>query len=125
MPATYRFDGPVVILEITGVHSVEEPRAAWERAERDPAYPPNPRVCLDLRGSESLARRSVAELRSTADWFLERGARSGRRLALVARAGVQYRLMRMAATWLELNGIDVHVATDVEAAVHWLKQRTG
>ena len=104
-----------------GTHDSAEVRQAWLSAEADRAYPSNARICLDVRGSGSLARRPMADLRATADWFIGRADRAGRCCAVVARPGAQYGLMRMASTWLDFKGIDAFVATTLEEAVAWLE----
>ena len=120
MPVNYRIEGNVVIARPMGAHGSDELRDTWLEVERDAAYPPPPampRVCVGVRESESIARRSVADLRDTTTWFIERTGRMGRVCALVARPGVQYGLARMISVWLELNQYEVCVSTDLDQAV--------
>ena len=124
MPVSYCIEGDIVIIRPVGANSTVELRATWLAAERDPEFPPPPhqRVCVDVRESESLAKRSIDDMRQTADWFIERAAQSPDRVcAFVTRPGVQYGLMRMLSIWLELKGFRSHVTTDADDAIHWLR----
>ena len=75
MPVSYRIDGDVVTIRAVGTHTTDELRATWLASEADPAHPTpvtKLRICVDARDSESLATRSVAEMRDTAQWFEQR-----------------------------------------------------
>jgi hypothetical protein len=124
VPVIYRIDGNVVTIQSLGTHSTYDLRAAWLASEADPAYPTpltKLRICVDARASESLAKRSVAELRETAHWFQQRAMASSRICAFVTRPGLQYGLARMMAAWIEYNGYRAFVATDPAEAVEWLQ----
>ncbi|HKP57429.1 MAG TPA: hypothetical protein VJV78_11945 [Polyangiales bacterium] len=123
MPVTYRIDGNVVTIRAVGPHSTEELRAAWIASEADPACPKpaeKVRICVDSRDSESLATRSVAELRETANWFEQRAQASSRICAFVTRPGIQYGLARMMAAWIDYKGYTTFVTTDPAKAAAWL-----
>jgi hypothetical protein len=113
-------DGRVVVLVCEGEYSPQDLKDAWGDVEARPNYPSAPLMCLDLRTSASVARRSTAELRALADWFADRASRVGNRCALVARPGLQWGLMRMASAWVDLRGVHAHVLTTREHAVAWL-----
>jgi hypothetical protein len=124
MPVDFCFHGNhVVVLTCEGEYGSSELREAWDRAEADPRWPSTPRICLDMRASASVAKRSTRDLRGTAERFIHRAERVGRCCALVARPGVQYGLMRMAGTWVGLKGVAVHVTTDLDDAIAWLEAR--
>ena len=123
MPVSYRIERNVVFVQPQGVHSTDELREAWLRAERDPAYPKLPAlplVCVDVRESESLAKRAVSDMRATVGWFIDRVQQSGRVCAFVARPGIQYGLVRMMSAWLDLQGYRTFVTTDPAEAMRWL-----
>lgn len=123
MPVNYRIDGDVVTIYPVGVHSTGELRAAWLAAEADAAYPSpitSVRICVDARASESLAKRSVTELRETAHWFSQRALATSRICAFITRSGVQYGLTRMMAAWIEYKGYSAFVTTNPQEAINWL-----
>lgn len=123
MPVSYRIDGNVVTIRALGPHSTEDLRAAWIASEADPAYPKPTeklRICVDARDSESLATRSVAELRATAEWFEQRAQATSRMCAFVTRPGIQYGLARMMAAWIDYKGYATFVTTDPQKAAAWL-----
>lgn len=123
MPVSYRIHGDVVIISAVGPHSTDELRATWVAAEADPAYPAPVsmlRICVDARESESLATRSVAEMRDTAQWFEQRAHATSRICAFITRPGIQYGLARMMAAWIEYKGYETFVTTDPQAAIAWL-----
>jgi hypothetical protein len=69
---SYRIDGDVVTMHAIGAHSIQDVRDAWLAAEVDAAFPEpasRARLCVDARNSESMAKRSIAELRGTVLWF--------------------------------------------------------
>lgn len=125
MSVTYRIDGNVVTIRASGPHSPDDLRAAWLASEADPAYPTptNLRICVDARESETLAKRSVAGMRQTAQWFEERALASSRICAFITRPGLQYGLARMMAAWIEYKGYRAFVSTDAREAVAWLKEQ--
>jgi hypothetical protein len=121
---TYRIDGNVVTIHPIGLHSTDDLRAAWLASEADPAHPTpvaNLRICVDARDSESLVKRSVSELRETADWFEQRARATSRLCAFVTRPGLQYGLARMMAAWIEYKGYRAFVTTDPREAAAWLR----
>ena len=127
MPVNYRIDGNVVTIHPVGAHSTQDLRAAWLAAEADPAYPTpitSLRICVDARDSESLAKRSVAELRETANWFSQRALATSRICAFITRSGLQYGLTRMIAAWIEYKGYTAFVSTDPQEAADWLSTAT-
>lgn len=78
---------------------------------------------LDVRESESVLGRSIADMRAIADSFMQRAALTDRRLALVAEGPARFGLMRMAATWVELAGIEAKVFRDLGEAQAWALSR--
>lgn len=124
MPVNYRIDGVVVTIHPVGAHSTDDLRAAWIAAEADPAFPKpitSLRICVDARDSDSLGKRSVGELRTTATWFAQRAEASSRICAFVTKPGLQYGLTRMMAAWIEFKGYNAFVTTDPAEALTWLK----
>jgi hypothetical protein len=124
VPVSYHIAGNVVTIHPVGEHSTGELRAAWIASEADPAYPEpiaNLRVCVDTRDSETLAKKSVAEMRETVRWFEQRAVASSRICAFVTRPGIQYGLARMMAAWIEYKGYRTFVTTDPQEAAAWVE----
>jgi hypothetical protein len=122
---SYRIDGDVVTIHPIGAHSIQDVRDAWIAAEADAAFPKpvsRVRICVDARNSESMGKRSIAELRGTALWFEQRTQTTSRIIAFITKPGLQYGFARMMATWVELKGYRTFVTTDPKQAVVWLKQ---
>jgi hypothetical protein len=126
VPVNYRIDGNVVTIHPAGTYSAADLRSAWLAAEAEPVYPTpitKLRICVDVRDTESLARKSVAELRESSDWFAQRAYASSRICAFVTRTGFQYGLARMMAAWIEYKGYRTFVTTEPHEAVQWLKNQ--
>jgi hypothetical protein len=126
VPVHYRIDGNVVTIHPAGAHTTEDLRAAWLAAEADPAFPTpmtKVRICVDARDSESLAKRSVVEMRDTAYWFEQRAIATSRICAFITKPGVQYGLSRMMAAWIEYKGYRALVTTNPQEAMTWLKEQ--
>jgi hypothetical protein len=120
VPVTYTLVDRLLTIRCEGTYSVEELRRPWNdvAAMRDLQLPI---ACvLDIRESESILRRSVADMRGIAESFLQRAAITDRRLAIVTSGAARFGLMRMAATWVELAGIEAKVFRDLEEAKSWV-----
>jgi hypothetical protein len=109
----------LLTIRCEGTYSVDELHRPWaEVAARSDLQLPIACV-LDVRESESILRRSIADMRGIADQFLQRAAITDRRLAIVSSGGARFGLMRMATTWIELAGIDARVFRELEEAQAW------
>lgn len=122
MAVTYVFDGNVFRMNLEGVYPPQEIIDTFDRALADPRFPNDARFLLDVTRSESLAGRTVDDLRRVVDHFGPRAGRVGRRCALVAQSAVHFGLMRMAAAFSETYGVDTRVFRTVKEAVDWLKR---
>jgi hypothetical protein len=119
VPVTYTVADRLLTVRCEGTYSVGELRQLWidVAAMRDL---PLPIACvLDIRDSESILRRSVSDMRSIAEAFLQRAAIADRRLAIVTSGGARFGLMRMATTWIELAGIEAKVFRELAEAQSW------
>jgi hypothetical protein len=122
---SYRIDGDVVTIYAIGAHAIQDVRDAWLAAEVDADFPKpasRVRLCVDARDSESMAKRSIAELRGNARWFEQRTQGTSRIVAFITKPGLQYGFARMMATWVELKGYRTFVTTDPKQAAAWLNQ---
>lgn len=113
-------NGRLVSIRCVGHYGADELTAHLDRHVDDPALPPDARILLDLRESESVKDRSVGTLREMADYFVARAPRFGNRAALVVEGALRYGLMRMAAAWVEVHGVDAQVFRDEGEARRWL-----
>lgn len=120
MAVRIHMDGRVLVIQGAGEYATAELVEAWLHGRELPAFGTARGICLDVRESSSLAKRSVEDLRGVTEWFIAHAAEVGGRCALVTRPGVQYGLMRMAAAWVELKSLEAEVFTDLAEATAWL-----
>jgi hypothetical protein len=119
VPVTYMLAGRLLTVRCEGTYSVDELRNPWiALAERSDLQLPIACV-LDMRASDSVLTRSMGDLRAIADSFLMRAEVTGKRIAIVTSGGARYGLMRMAATWAELAGVEAKVFRDLDEAQAW------
>jgi hypothetical protein len=110
----------LLTIRCEGTYSVDELRRPWaDLAARSDLQLPIACV-LDIRESESVLRRSIADMRGIADQFLQRAAITDRRLAIVTSGAARFGLMRMATTWVELAGIEARVFRELDEAQQWV-----
>jgi hypothetical protein len=108
-------------MEFEGLYPSDAIIEAFEEALADPAFPPkNARLLLNVNRSESLADRSVEDLRRVAEYFAHRADRVGRRCAIVAESAVHFGLMRMAVVFAEMYDAEARVFKKEDEAVLWL-----
>ena len=120
VPVGFTLIDRLLTIRCDGSYSVDELRGPWlALAERSDLVLPVACV-LDMRASESVLNRSVSDLRAVVDSFLLRAHLTDKRLAIVTTGGARYGLMRMAATWAELAGIEVRVFQEIDAAEQWV-----
>ena len=120
MPVTYHFDGCTVALRMTGLYETADVRAAFLAALAEPDRPEVAGLLFDVRGSQSLARRTADQVRTMAQFIASHADRFGRRLALVADNDVAFGLMRLASVGVEQHGVEASVFRDVAEAERWL-----
>ena len=123
MAVSYRFVENILRLDLVGIYPPEDIINAFDRALEDPRFPAqNARFLLDVTRSESLADRSVDDLRRVAEYFAARADRYGRRCAILAESAVHFRLMRMAIVFAEVSSAEARVFKGEEEAVLWLNR---
>ena len=121
MPVSYSFNGNILRMEFEGLYPSGAIIEAFEEALADPAFPPqNARLLLNVNRSESLADRSVEDLRRVAECFAQRADRVGRRCAIVAESAVHFGLMRMAVVFAEMYDAEARVFKKEDEAILWL-----
>lgn len=122
MAVTYTFQGSIVRMDFVGVYSSQDIIDTFDKALADPDFPGNARLLLDVTCSESLAERSVDDLRRVAEYYGQRAERAGRRCAILAQSDVHFGLMRMAVVFTEAYDAEVRVFKVEDEAVQWLNR---
>jgi len=123
MPIAVTVEGRLVTFRCTGSYRVDELFEAWDRVTCAVDFPAPAACVLDMRASDSVLVRPVVELRKIASFFTQRAEVVDRRVALVVEGKARYGLMRMAATWVELNGVQANVFRDLSEAQRWALSR--
>ncbi|MGD8412666.1 MAG: STAS/SEC14 domain-containing protein [Candidatus Latescibacterota bacterium] len=123
MPVKYTFEQNILKMTFDGVYGSEAIIQSFNEALEDPAFPgENARLLLDVRGSDSLADRSVEDLRKVAEHYARNADRVGRRCAIVAQSDIHFGLMRMAVAFTETYDADARVFKSEDEAVDWLNK---
>jgi hypothetical protein len=120
MPVTWEFRNRVLVVSLDGDYEYHAPVRAITEAMHHPSFLPGTMLLIDARLTTT--RRSSDEFRERAIWMAslqEKGLAS--RCALVIPSQThQYGLARMAATHVEMHGMELQIFTDIEAASQWL-----
>jgi hypothetical protein len=123
MAVSYRFVENILRLDLVGVYPPDDIFNAFDRALEDPRFPPkSARFLIDVTRSESLADRSVDDLRRIAEYFASRSGRLGRRCAILAESAVHFGLMRMAVVFAEMSNVEARVFKVEDEALLWLNR---
>ena len=125
MPVGHTLIDRLLTIRCEGTYSVDELRRPWLELTARPDLSPPLAFVLDMRLSDSVLNRSVADMRAIADSFMLHAHITDKRIALVTTGGARYGLMRMAATWVELAGVEVKVFRELEDAQAWALSRLG
>lgn len=120
MPVHVRREEELFCIECVKSYPADELLGALDQILATPDFPEGARLLLDLRLADSVIRRPRSELKHIAYKFVPRAAAFGGRCALLVEGLARYGLMRMAATWMQLEGIDARVFRDLEEAKRWL-----
>ncbi len=120
MPVQYRFDSNIIIIEMVGEYSTDEPRAAVLSALADSACPANAVLPINLDQSQSIYERTSNEVKNMALFIASLGKRFNNRVALVAPDDLPYGLMRQGTVGSEEIGIQAEVFRDFTKAREWL-----
>lgn len=121
MAVSYRFVENILRMDLVGVYPADAILDAFDRALEDPRFPAeNARFLIDVTCSESLADRSVDDLRRVSEYFAKGAGRLGSRCAILAESAVHFGLMRMAVVFYEMNSVEARVFKGEKEAVLWL-----
>jgi hypothetical protein len=120
MPVSVHIEGRVCVLRCEGEYEIDEATSALDELVRSQELPGDAELLLDVRAADSMVRSSVGELRSVAEFFVERASAFENRCAILVDRPVHYGLMRMAAAWVELQGVEAAVFRNETEARDWL-----
>ena len=124
MAVEYQLSGDLLRLNLVGTYQADDVRQQFMKALEDPACPREVALLLDVTRSESLAQRSVDDLRGVATFVGRFADRVRRRCAVVAAEDVHYGLARMAAVFSEGVGVEAQVFRKDDEALKWLFAKT-
>ena len=104
MAVRYTIRDRLLTMYLEGEYPPEDVITTFDQALADQALPPDARLLIDIRPSESVAASPTKDLRLVAEAFPQRAARVGGLCAVLLEGLLQYGLMRMASVFSHLNG---------------------
>jgi len=123
VPVVAAREGELVLVRCIGVYSTDELIGVFSSLLSAPDLPERAALLLDLCESQSVLGRSIPDLRRIATTFTAVAGRFDRRCALLVRGSARYGLMRMAAVWVDLQGVEARVFREEREAREWLLGR--
>ena len=121
MPASYRLEGRIFVLNLVGSYTMDDILAACHAALADPEFPSGALALMDVRNSTSLKDRGADDLRYMAGKRADLSDAFGARLAIAAGNSLHYGMMRMAEVFSETSGMQARAFITFEEAVAWLQ----
>ena len=128
MPVTYCIQENLFVLECHGTYTTAELRCSFEEALADKGFPVDANFVLNVGESESLAERTISELRQMAFFFGVHCEKFNNCCAIVATDSLHYGLMRMASVFAQTYGMKTSVFKNMDEAQSWfrkMQQKTG
>ena len=120
MPVTYRFESNIVIMEMVGEYSLDEIRQTLLNAIADTRRPASARLLVNLTESQSIYKRSQAELQSAAQFLASLAKNFNNHIAFVSSKDLPYGLARMVSVGADDIGIETGVFRTMAEARRWL-----
>ena len=120
MPATYRFDSTIIVVELVGEYSIDDLRTAILTSLNDPRCPNNASLMIDLSKSQSIHERSSTSVNAMATFIGSFGKKYNNRLAIVVPDDLTFGLMRMSSISADSYGIELKIFRDYTEARTWL-----
>jgi len=120
MPVTWSIDGDLVRLNLEGNYEPTDIIDQFLAALADPRCPETFFLLVDATQSESLDKRSPAEIRYVAEYLGPYRKRVRGRCAVVARSGLHFGLSRMGSAYSDNVGVDAQVFQSAPEALEWL-----
>ena len=122
MPVTYSIDGDLVRLNLEGQYQPSDVIKQFEAALADPRCPEEFSFLIDASKSESLDKRSPADIRGVAEYLGPYRRRVRGRCAVVAVSDLHFGLSRMGSVYSEGVGVESQVFRTVPEAMEWLNR---
>jgi hypothetical protein len=124
MPVTWEIRNSILLVTLAGDYGFDEPMSAVAQAMADPGFRKGTPLLIDARLSTS--RRSSEDFRQRSLWMASLQAKGlASRCAVVINGQLhQLGMARMAATHLDLRGMELEIFTDLNEAVRWLSEAT-
>ena len=117
MPVWCEIQDSVLIVRLIGKCGAEVTVAISEAME-DPAMKAGTSLLLDVHACSDSP--TSHELRRRAISLAGRKGLSRRCAIVIGKSTFEYGLARMAATHVQIQGMEMEIFTDFEAALHWL-----
>jgi hypothetical protein len=112
--------GSLVVARAQTTGDVEALPQLTDEVRRANGVTPGFCTLVDLRRRADLPSARAA--RQLAEALVAANGKAGRRVALVARPGAQYGIVRITETLARLEGADVRVFTAGDDAMDWLRE---
>ena len=119
MPATYRFEAPIVVIETFNLFSLEDISKTLVDAIADPRCPPDARLLVNLGETQPVFKKSAEDFNMMSLIALQ-GKYFHHRIAVVAPGDLAFGLMRKDAVRAEEKGVDTEIFRDCNTARRWL-----
>ncbi len=120
MAVTYRIDGNILFMILSGTYVPDDVPRQFVAAINDPACPEHVHLVVDVTASGSLATRPTDDIRRVAEALGPYAARIGGRCAVVASEDVHFGLSRMGAVYSQGVGVETQVFRTLDDAFAWL-----
>lgn len=110
-------------MRVVGAYPSQALMRALDEILASDDFPAGAGLLLDMRKSESVFDRSTREMRDITEYFASHAEPLGNRIALLVEGLARYGLMRMAAAWADLAGVEAGVFRDEAKARAWLEAK--
>ena len=120
MPATYRFDANIIIIEMFGEYSMNDVRTTILNSISNSMGKGNSFLLFNFGESRSMYVRSSEEINTMVNFITSLANRFNNRLAFVSSYDLPYGLMRFVSVKSGSCGIDSEVFRTYDEAREWL-----
>ena len=121
MPVTYDFDDNILALRMVGEYQPSDIRTALVAAIESPDHLGITGLLVDVRQSESIARRTLGDLTAIVGFLVYHARAYGGRVALLASTDIGYGMVRLADVDLVTGGVATRTFRELRDAMQWLK----
>jgi len=120
MPVTWEIRNSVLIVTLIGYYALDEPMQAVTDALADSRFRTGMSLLIDARSSLVNPSSEAVRARAKSIASLRSSGFSSRCAIVVGSEPHQYGIGRMEATYLEIEGLEVKIFTDLGEAWGWL-----